>query len=238
MCLIPARTRGPWPTRRSRTRHALPRLRCQTLADPGDGQHPVMPRSGTSVRGHEKVPCGQIQVPAGGQLKVPIPRSPCLPGVWAPGGDGGGATQSPHRPGAHVPPNDGVHIHAAFLALRLAATSPELAGSLEALLHAVRALFQITASAASGGGLPSAVASPAGQRRGTQSGPRARVTGGQGAYFSTRAPTFGSADSTCLAAPPRTAPYALMTVGRPEAAARASVTDSRACDTSPPRLAR
>src|SRR5580692_3174351 len=39
--------------------------------------------------------CGQVYVPAGGQLKVPIPRSPCLPRVQAPGGDGGGTTQSP-----------------------------------------------------------------------------------------------------------------------------------------------
>ena len=34
------------------------------------------------VRGHEKVPaCGQVEVLAGGQLKVPTPRSPCRPGV-------------------------------------------------------------------------------------------------------------------------------------------------------------
>ena len=33
------------------------------------------------VRGHEKVPvCGQVEVSAGGQLKVPIPRSSCRPG--------------------------------------------------------------------------------------------------------------------------------------------------------------
>jgi hypothetical protein len=57
---------------------------------------------------------------------------------------------------------------------------------------------------------------------------RGRTTDGQGAYFSTRAPTCGRAASTCLAALLRTAPYALMTVGRPEAAARASVTESRA----------
>jgi len=69
-------------------------------------------------------------------------------------------------------------------------------------------------------------------------GPRGRATDGQAAYFSTRSPTRGSAASTCLTALPRTAPYALITVGRPEAAARASVTESRACDTSSPRLAR
>ena len=45
------------------------------------------PRSTTEfwegdVRGHEKVPaCGQVEVLAGGQLKVPTPRSPCRPGV-------------------------------------------------------------------------------------------------------------------------------------------------------------
>ena len=34
------------------------------------------------VHGHEKVPvCGQVQVLAGGQVKVPIPRSSCRPGV-------------------------------------------------------------------------------------------------------------------------------------------------------------
>ena len=65
-----------------------------------------------------------------------------------------------------------------------------------------------------------------------------RATGGQGVYFSTMSPTRGSAASMCLMALPRTLPYALMTVGRPEAAARASVTDSRASDTSSPRLAR
>ena len=37
---------------------------------------------GAYVRGHEKVPaCGQVEVLAGGQLKVPTPRSPCRPGV-------------------------------------------------------------------------------------------------------------------------------------------------------------
>jgi hypothetical protein len=39
-------------------------------------------RSNRGVRGHEKVPaCGQVEVLAGGQLKVPTPRSPCRPGV-------------------------------------------------------------------------------------------------------------------------------------------------------------
>ena len=39
-------------------------------------------RASTIVRGHEKVPaCGQVEVLAGGQLKVPTPRSPCRPGV-------------------------------------------------------------------------------------------------------------------------------------------------------------
>ena len=43
-------------------------------------------REAGCVRGHEKVPvCGQVEVLAGGQLKVPIPRSPCLPGVCRPG---------------------------------------------------------------------------------------------------------------------------------------------------------
>src|SRR6202022_754590 len=47
--------------------------------------------------------------------------------------------------------------------------------------------------------------------------------GGQAAYFCTRSPTRGSAASTCLAALPRTARYALMIVGRLEIAAMASV---------------
>jgi hypothetical protein len=41
---------------------------------------PTAPRG--ALRGHEKVPvCGQVEVLAGGQLKVPIPRSSCRPGV-------------------------------------------------------------------------------------------------------------------------------------------------------------
>src|SRR5437868_2510804 len=48
-----------------------------------------------TVRGHEKVPAsGQVEVLAGGQLKVPIPRSPCRPGLQGLGGDGGGVSQS------------------------------------------------------------------------------------------------------------------------------------------------
>ncbi len=35
-----------------------------------------------AVHGHEKVPvCGRVEVPAGGHVKVPIPRSSCLPGL-------------------------------------------------------------------------------------------------------------------------------------------------------------
>ena len=68
--------------------------------------------------------------------------------------------------------------------------------------------------------------------------PGEAVQRGQGAYFCTRAPTCGSAAVTCLPALPRTLPYALTIVGRSEAAARASVTESRASDTSSPRLAR
>jgi MFS family permease len=60
----------------------------------------------------------------------------------------------------------------------------------------------------------------------------------QAAYLITRSPTRGSAASMCLAALPRTLPYALTIVGRPEDPALASVTESRACATSPPRLAR
>lgn len=52
-----------------------------------------------------------------------------------------------------VPPKDGVHLHAACLALRAAATSPELVGPPTALLYALRTVFQIAASAATGGGL-------------------------------------------------------------------------------------
>jgi predicted enzyme related to lactoylglutathione lyase len=38
------------------------------------------------VRGHEKVPvCGRVQVPAGGQLKVPIPRFVVSSGLPGPG---------------------------------------------------------------------------------------------------------------------------------------------------------
>ena len=53
------------------------------------------------VRGHEKVPVyGQVEVLAGGQLKVPIPRSPCRPGLQGLGGDGGGVSSHHHRPGS------------------------------------------------------------------------------------------------------------------------------------------
>ncbi len=39
-------------------------------------------KASVDVRGREKVPaCGQVEVLAGGQLKVPTPRSPCRPGV-------------------------------------------------------------------------------------------------------------------------------------------------------------
>ena len=62
-----------------------------------------------------------------------------------------------------------------------------------------------------------------------------RSAGGQAAYLSTREPTAGSAAATCLAAPPRTAPYAFKIVGRWENFADASVTDSRASETSSPR---
>src|SRR6202044_4103659 len=52
-----------------------------------------------NVRGHEKVPVyGQVEVLAGGQLKVLIPRSSCRPGVCGLGGDGGGVSQSPSPP--------------------------------------------------------------------------------------------------------------------------------------------
>jgi hypothetical protein len=65
----------------------------------------------TLVRGHEKVPvCGQVQVAAGGQLKVPIPRVSC-PVFWAPGGDGGGAIQSPRRPGGLFEICEGTYGH-------------------------------------------------------------------------------------------------------------------------------
>src|SRR5262249_46401581 len=60
----------------------------------------------------------------------------------------------------------------------------------------------------------------------------------QSAYFSTRAPTRGSAAVTCRAALSRTAPYALMITGRLEAAPRLSVTESNACVTSSPCCAR
>src|SRR5579859_1307817 len=51
------------------------------------------------VRGHEKVPVyGQVEVLAGGQLEVPIPRSSCRPGLSGLSGDGGGVSQSPSPP--------------------------------------------------------------------------------------------------------------------------------------------
>ena len=62
------------------------------------------------------------------------------------------------RQTSSVPPKDGVHVQAAFLALRAAATSPELPGPPAALLYALRTRLQITASAATGGGLPIAAA--------------------------------------------------------------------------------
>ena len=53
------------------------------------------------VRGHEKVPVyGQVVVLAGGQLKVPIPRSSCRPGLQGLGGDGGGVGSHHYRPGS------------------------------------------------------------------------------------------------------------------------------------------
>ena len=73
---------------------------------------------------------------------------------------------------------------------------------------------------------------------GPPAGRRAGQVSGQAAYSCTRAPTFGSAATTCLAAPPRTAPYAFKIVGRFDIAARASLTASRASDTSSPRLTR
>src|SRR5260370_10474358 len=48
-----------------------------------------------AVRGREKVLVyGQVEVLAGGQLKVPIPRSSCRPGLSGLAGDGGGVSQS------------------------------------------------------------------------------------------------------------------------------------------------
>ena len=61
---------------------------------------------------------------------------------------------------------------------------------------------------------------------------------GQTAYFMTRSPTRGSAASTCLAALPLTARYALMIVGRFDLEAMSSVIDSRSSETCGPRLAR
>lgn len=60
----------------------------------------------------------------------------------------------------------------------------------------------------------------------------------QAMYFWTRAPRFGNAASMFLAAPPRTALYALTTAARSESRLIRSVTDSRASATSSPRLAR
>src|ERR1700677_3102253 len=64
-----------------------------------DDRTPSAGRPGPRVRGHEKVPVyGQLEVLAGGQLKVFIPRSSCLPGLSGLGGDGGGVSQSPSPP--------------------------------------------------------------------------------------------------------------------------------------------
>ena len=78
----------------------------------------------------------------------------------------------------------------------------------------------------------------AGRRDGRPAGRRAGQVSGQAAYFCTMEPRFGSAAATCLAAPPRTARYAFRIVGRSENSARASVTESRASDTSSLRLTR
>lgn len=52
-------------------------------------------RTGTGVRGHEKVPTGgQVSVPVFGQLEVPVPRVSCQ-GLWALCGDGVGVSQIP-----------------------------------------------------------------------------------------------------------------------------------------------
>ncbi len=53
-----------------------------------------------------------------------------------------------------------------------------------------------------------------------------------------RGTVTGRAAWMCLPAPPRTDLYALTITGRPEAAARASVTASMASATSSPRLVR
>jgi hypothetical protein len=64
------------------------------------------------VHGHEKVlGGGRVEVPAGGQIKVPIPRSSCRPGVMALSGDGDGANQSPHRPGDSIEVCEGSDGH-------------------------------------------------------------------------------------------------------------------------------
>ena len=83
-----------------------------------------------------------------------------------------------------------------------------------------------------------AEARPSGGRPATGRWTTCRSDSGQTAYFCTREPRFGSAATTCLAAPPRTARYAFKIVGRSETSARASVTESRASDTSSLRLTR
>ena len=53
------------------------------------------------VRGHEKVPVyGQVEVLAGGQLKVPIPRSPCRPEFAAWAATVAVSASHRHRPGS------------------------------------------------------------------------------------------------------------------------------------------
>jgi hypothetical protein len=115
--LVPCAAGHRRPFRRGRRWSGLRSVRCilRELLDrsrPGQEARLVDgPRQRLLSMAMRKSPCGQVQVPAGGQLKVPIPRSSCRPGVQAPGGDGGGAIQSPHRPGASIEVCEGTNGH-------------------------------------------------------------------------------------------------------------------------------
>ena len=65
------------------------------------------------VRGHEKVPTGgQVVGPRWWPVRSPHSSLCILSGAWALRGDGGGANQSPHRPGdAPLKNSEGTHGH-------------------------------------------------------------------------------------------------------------------------------
>jgi hypothetical protein len=85
---LPRRSATGAPATRRRCAGAS-RVRRRRHGGAGDGIEATSyhrPGGMPAVRGREKVPvCGQVEVSAGGQVKVPIPRSSCLPGGLRPG---------------------------------------------------------------------------------------------------------------------------------------------------------